>query len=38
LKGANKRVGRLDQVRIGDTLDTNITGAMHDGRAHHLAP
>jgi hypothetical protein len=31
---ANKRVRRLDQVRIGDVLDTDIAGPVHERGSH----
>jgi hypothetical protein len=35
---ANEDVGRFDQARVGNILDANITGAIHDGGAHQLSP
>jgi hypothetical protein len=34
----DKRVGRLDQASVGDVLDANVTGAVHDGCPHRDLP
>src|SRR5436309_2418433 len=31
---ANDRVGRLDQVSVGDVLDTDVDDAVHEGGSH----
>ena len=33
---AHERVGRLDQVRVGDVLDTDVAGAVHECGSHGL--
>jgi hypothetical protein len=30
----NERVGWLDQVGVGDVLDPDVAGALHDSCAH----
>ena len=34
---ADERVGRLDEVGVGDVLDPDVAGAVHDGCAHPAA-
>src|SRR5206468_2567583 len=35
---ADDRVGGLDDRRVGDVLDPDVAGAVHDGCAHQLSP
>src|SRR2546430_185268 len=34
----DQRVGRLDQAGVGDILDANVPGAVHDSCAHRDLP
>ena len=33
-RDADQRVGRFDQSRVGDVLDPNVAGAVHDSCTH----
>ena len=35
-RDANDGVGSLDEACVGDVLDANVAGAVHEGRAHVL--
>jgi hypothetical protein len=35
---ADDGVGWLDEPRVGDVLDPDVPGAVHDGRAHQATP
>jgi hypothetical protein len=37
-RDGDERVGRLDQVGVGDVLDPNVAGAVHDSCAHAGLP
>ena len=35
---ADDRVGRVDDGGVGDVLDTDVAGLVHDGCAHVISP